>query len=325
MVNDKVRMSDWGSKMDLHGGYIGDTYPLCVDLPKKHFLKKHAKYRLLGGSTLPLQHNDPPRYDGDPEVARMFLDPESELYSKLCKPKNPQLPPSSLVDGSGEAVYEEEYKAPYCAGSNPTCNSQSLLRPGSDKNNVNTNTIDGCSVRGANTNTAYDENVGKIVVTSTKGLDLRGGEPVEILASIKAFSTCDRVDYYFTSNATTPDWKFITTVAPPAGTTTNLQTTYKESPEIQYVLPPCHSNEGCQQAVRVVLRSGRDESNPNNPRCQGRKDYNNKPDSPCPEGKFDDMDGEISIFILACVPMVDFPILSFLVKLLYICTLSQQI
>uniref|UniRef100_A0A7S4RIT9 Uncharacterized protein n=2 Tax=Ditylum brightwellii TaxID=49249 RepID=A0A7S4RIT9_9STRA len=37
-------------KSDVQGGYIGDGYPLCVDLPEKMFLNKGAKYRFLGTS-----------------------------------------------------------------------------------------------------------------------------------------------------------------------------------------------------------------------------------------------------------------------------------
>jgi len=43
-------------KTDLHNGYIGDNYPLCVDLPERHFLKKGATYQLLGSSLSPGFH-----------------------------------------------------------------------------------------------------------------------------------------------------------------------------------------------------------------------------------------------------------------------------
>ena len=33
------------------GGYLGDKYPLCVDLPERHFLFKGATFRLLGKLT----------------------------------------------------------------------------------------------------------------------------------------------------------------------------------------------------------------------------------------------------------------------------------
>ena len=38
-------------KSSLNGGFIGDTYILCEDLPDKPFLKTGAKFRLLGGSS----------------------------------------------------------------------------------------------------------------------------------------------------------------------------------------------------------------------------------------------------------------------------------
>jgi len=38
--------------MDLFKGFIGDGYPLCVDLPDKQFLRIGATYRLLGNHAL---------------------------------------------------------------------------------------------------------------------------------------------------------------------------------------------------------------------------------------------------------------------------------
>ncbi len=40
-------------KTDMTGGYIGDKYPLCADLPDKMFLRKGAEYRLIGSSHMP--------------------------------------------------------------------------------------------------------------------------------------------------------------------------------------------------------------------------------------------------------------------------------
>ena len=50
-------------KMDLSNGYIGDKVPLCADLPEKQFLKRGAKYRLLGSSIKPDFHDQPTYYD----------------------------------------------------------------------------------------------------------------------------------------------------------------------------------------------------------------------------------------------------------------------
>ena len=46
----RVEDRDWFPKIDFDSGYIGDGYPLCSDLPDKHFLKRKATYRLLGGT-----------------------------------------------------------------------------------------------------------------------------------------------------------------------------------------------------------------------------------------------------------------------------------
>ena len=53
---------DMFPKMGLNGKYIGDGYPLCADLPHQHFLKRGAKYRLLGYSSQPELQDDPPEW-----------------------------------------------------------------------------------------------------------------------------------------------------------------------------------------------------------------------------------------------------------------------
>ena len=37
-------------KLDLHGGYIGDGYPLCRDLPPRSFLRRGALYSYRGAT-----------------------------------------------------------------------------------------------------------------------------------------------------------------------------------------------------------------------------------------------------------------------------------
>jgi len=73
-------------KHDLTGGYIGDTYPLCVDMPGKAFLHKGAKYLLLGSNPLPelmVDHPDLQHGDLYLDIKRMVLDPSSNLYAEL--------------------------------------------------------------------------------------------------------------------------------------------------------------------------------------------------------------------------------------------------
>jgi len=75
--------------MDLDGKFTGDKYPLCANLPSKHFLKKGAKYRLLGMSSSPELHVDPQMWVTDMAKKRFILQKPSKgtsLYTKLCNP-----------------------------------------------------------------------------------------------------------------------------------------------------------------------------------------------------------------------------------------------
>ena len=75
-------------KTDTSGGYIGDHYPLCVDLPEKAFLKKGAVYRFLGSSPLPELSSDPALFATDDSIQRMVLASSSQLLQKLCNSNN---------------------------------------------------------------------------------------------------------------------------------------------------------------------------------------------------------------------------------------------
>ena len=82
-------------KSDTSGNYIGDFfYPLCVDLPNKHFLKAGAKYRFLGGSSLPELMNDPSEFKSDDSIKRLILNSSSFLREELCN-----------ADSSGECQF----------------------------------------------------------------------------------------------------------------------------------------------------------------------------------------------------------------------------
>lgn len=80
-----IRSRDLFPKRGLDGKYIGDRYPLCEDLPEKAFLRKGAKYKLLGGDATPKwqQHNDDIDWN-DPKTKHVVLDPDSSnLYAAL--------------------------------------------------------------------------------------------------------------------------------------------------------------------------------------------------------------------------------------------------
>ncbi len=73
-------------KSDTTGGYIGDYYPLCEDLPDKTFLEQGATYRYLGSSKLPELMTDPIQFAEYESTVRVVLDSSSSLRRELCNP-----------------------------------------------------------------------------------------------------------------------------------------------------------------------------------------------------------------------------------------------
>ena len=71
-------------KMGLGKQYVGDGYPLCADMPQQHFLKRGAKYILLGYSPSTDLQGDPSDWDDDKSAIRFVADPAGELNSILC-------------------------------------------------------------------------------------------------------------------------------------------------------------------------------------------------------------------------------------------------
>jgi hypothetical protein len=181
----------------------------------------------------------------------MSIHPGSQLYHKLCNPTNASLPSSTLLSGTGLAQHDSSFTAPVCRGSSNICDSGDLLHGRASEVNA-PNTIDGCS-DGQDKNTTYNESVSRIVVRSINGDELRGGNVAKIQATVISRSRKDRVDFYFASDATSPVWKFITTVTPletlpPREMEVTLP--YTRFPDITYTLPKCVAASGCKQAVR---------------------------------------------------------------------------
>jgi hypothetical protein len=71
-------------KMGLDRTYIGDGYPLCSDLPDKHFLAQGALYKLLGSKSIPELQLDPPEWSEGESVEWLELELSSPLYETLC-------------------------------------------------------------------------------------------------------------------------------------------------------------------------------------------------------------------------------------------------
>jgi hypothetical protein len=70
-------------KLGLDNHYIGEGYPLCMDLPNQHWLKSGAKYRLLGSNPVPdLLTETDEWFGGAPK--RLKLNETSQLANLLC-------------------------------------------------------------------------------------------------------------------------------------------------------------------------------------------------------------------------------------------------
>ena len=90
-------------KMGLDRKYIGDGFPLCVELPVKRFLNVGAMYRLLGRTPAPELQFDPIEWVSDPFANRLKLQSSEScsLFSKLCgsqDPANCTLAPKVVLD-----------------------------------------------------------------------------------------------------------------------------------------------------------------------------------------------------------------------------------
>ena len=79
-------------KMNLKGGFIGDGFPLCTDLPVQSFLKAGATYRLMGARALPQLMIDPDEFaDSNYNISQLELVSASQLYQKLYNDGNYEL------------------------------------------------------------------------------------------------------------------------------------------------------------------------------------------------------------------------------------------
>ncbi|VEU38256.1 unnamed protein product [Pseudo-nitzschia multistriata] len=84
-------------KMGMNSKYVGDGYPLCSDLPRQHFLKEGAVYRLLGADPNPELLVDPSDWYGAP-AKRISLDfTSSPLALALCNGNGIDCNPQSQV------------------------------------------------------------------------------------------------------------------------------------------------------------------------------------------------------------------------------------
>jgi hypothetical protein len=153
----------------------------------------------------------------------------------------------------GLAVYDATRKAPTCGTSGSTCDSGTLLdgraSMGPERNAPNT--INSACADGTSGTYHSDESLDRLKVTTLDGTPLAPGKTVRIEATVWAYSsyTADKLDLYYTGNAASPSWLFITTLSPTVSGKQTLTTTY--------TLP-----SGPVQAVRGLFRYGGSATGP---------------------------------------------------------------
>jgi hypothetical protein len=152
---------------------------------------------------------------------------------------------ASAVPG-GQAVFDATLQAPKCTTVGASCDSGASLLVGrgsvgpepNQPNTINDSCADGTS------GTFHsDESNDRIRVSTVDGTNFAAGKTVRIDATVWAWTTPaqDTLDLYFTANANSPTWTFITSITP---TTAGAQTL-----SATYTLPA-----GALQAVRARFR-----------------------------------------------------------------------
>lgn len=165
----------------------------------------------------------------------------------------PTTSPTDLPTNSGGAqplisLYDSQLEVPTCKSIGISCDSGELLvgrsSVGPEPNHPNS--LDSC-MDGYLGTFHVDESVDRVLVKTKDGSSLARGKIVTIEATVFAYDdgSMDFVDFYYTSDASNPNWVFIGTKAPLGGGSRTLS--------IEYTVP----TEGASmQAVRVNFRYG---------------------------------------------------------------------
>ncbi|KAL3784103.1 hypothetical protein HJC23_012735 [Cyclotella cryptica] len=160
--------------------------------------------------------------------------------------------PTSSGSGPQDASFDSIFGAPRCTLPGSSCSSGSLVKgrgnffAGVEPNQPNT--IDGC-FDGSSGTYQTDESIEQVVVRSGEidgsgsDVDMVVGGRATIIASVFAWNTgaSDTADFFYTSDASSPNWQYIGSITPPGGQGQDLK--------IAYTLP-----QGSNQAVRVQFR-----------------------------------------------------------------------
>ena len=150
----------------------------------------------------------------------------------------------TVSNSTSTAGYDSTLKAPRCFSVSASCDSGTLLNGrGGLGPEVNTpNTLNNSCADGLSGAYHSDESNDRIKVSTLDGTPFAAGKTVKIEATVWTYSTtADKLDLYYTADASNPTWTYITTLAPTAKGAQTLKT--------DYTLPA-----GATQAVRARFR-----------------------------------------------------------------------
>jgi hypothetical protein len=143
------------------------------------------------------------------------------------------------------AVFDPVLGVPRCSGGASGCDSGALVngRDGKGPEPNQPNTINNSCADSTGGTYHVDESIDRVRVLTTDGSPLAAGKTVRVETTVWAFSPPygDKLDLYYTANAASPTWVFLTTLTPFVGGARTLTTTY--------TLPT-----GSLQAVRAQFR-----------------------------------------------------------------------
>lgn len=185
-------------------------------------------------------------------------------------------PVTVTVENPGMASYDPELMVPACAERGSACDTGTLVEgrgPLGPESNA-PNTIYSSCADGTSGSFHSDESLDRIRIYTLDGTPMAPGKEVQVDMTVWAWASgsSDHLDIYYASDATEPEWTYLTTLQPAAGGANVLSATY--------ILP-----EGDLQAVR------------GNFRFSGSAD-------PCSSGSFNDRDD--LVFAVGGAPDADF-------------------
>ncbi|HSP79251.1 MAG TPA: leucyl aminopeptidase, partial [Myxococcaceae bacterium] len=187
------------------------------------------------------------RSAGTAEHALKFSKIAVAFMAELAKGTVGGTPPPPPPPGGTvlTATYDATLKAPKCATVGIGCDSGALLtgRAGLGPESNAPNTLTSSCADGASGSFHSHESNDRLKVTTVDGTSLAAGKSVKVEATVWAYSSysSDKLDLYYTANANSPSWTYLTTLTPSGSGARTLSATY--------TLPA-----GSLQAVRARFR-----------------------------------------------------------------------